>query len=160
MRPTLTWGLALCIITLAACDDETGPSEVTTLVGSWQLESIERDDGTVATIADPASYTATFSAEGDLAVVADCNRCNGGYTVDGTNVQISTLACTRAFCGPDSFFDEYTMALDSATTFSRNGDELRIRYDKLVFHWKDKDGTSPYTTHLYDGGTLVFRASP
>jgi heat shock protein HslJ len=160
MRPTRTWGLAFCIITMAACGDETGPSEVTTLVGSWQLESIERDDGTATTIADPDSYTATFSAEGDLAVVADCNRCNGGYVVDGTNVQISTLACTRAFCGPDSFFDEYTMALDSATTFSRNGDELRIRYDKLVFHLKDKDGTSFYTTHVYDGGTLVFRASP
>ncbi len=131
-------GLGLCCITLAGCggdDDTAGPTEVTTLVGSWQLQSIERDGGNTVTIDDPERYTATFSVDGDLAVRADCNQCNGGYQVDGTSLEISTLACTRAFCGEASFFDEYTQALDSAVSFSRTSNELRIRYDggTLVF---------------------------
>ena len=140
MRSTRNWALALCILTMAACgdDNETAPSAVSFLVGSWELIAIERDDGSVATIDDPASYTATFADDGDLSVRADCNQCNGSYRLEGTMLEISPLACTRAFCGPDSFFDEYTMALTAATTFSRSGDELRIDYD---------------------GGTLVFRAA-
>jgi heat shock protein HslJ len=129
--------LFLSVITLAACgESETvGPTEIMTVVGSWQLQSIEQDGGNVVTIDNPESYTATFSEEGDLGVRADCNQCNGGYQVDGSSLEISTLACTRAFCGEASFFDEYTQALDSAVSFSRVGNELRIRYDggTLVF---------------------------
>ena len=59
---------------------------------------------------------------------ADCNRCSASYSAAGTNLEIGALACTRAYCGDESLFDDYVAALDAATSFERSSASLVIRH--------------------------------
>ncbi len=113
---------------LSSCSNATTPDELSGVQGVWRLLAFELDSGQVVPVPNPDRYTATFSSNGDLHVQADCNVCNGGYETVGNALRIDTLACTRAFCPPPSFFNQYTAALSSAQAFNREGDELLIRY--------------------------------
>jgi len=59
---------------------------------------------------------------------ADCNRCSASYSAAGTNLELAALACTRAYCGDESLFDDYVAALDAATSFERSSASLVIRH--------------------------------
>jgi len=43
-------------------------------------------------------------------------------------LEIGSLACTRAYCGEASLFDDYAAALDGATSFERSSSGLVIRH--------------------------------
>jgi heat shock protein HslJ len=116
------WIVALLLsLGYFACDSATLPDEPSANQGDWELVTL----GSI-TVSDPARYTARFNADDTVIVQADCNACNGGYETNGNSLFISTLACTRAACPPDSLFDEYVAALSSATSYQRSGDRLQI----------------------------------
>lgn len=114
-------------------DTLSAPSEEG-IVGSWELRSIQIAGQPAASV-EAGRYTAEFSADGRLTVRADCNQCSGSYSTSGTTLEIGVLACTRAYCGDESFFDDYSTGLDAATGFQRSGERLAIRYGSgsLVF---------------------------
>jgi heat shock protein HslJ len=120
MKKFFTLG-ALAILSFASCSSGTSPSEIWESQGVWQLQAI----GTTA-IPNPGNYTLQFSEDGRVQVRADCNNCFGGYETNGNAITIGPLGCTRAFCGEDSFFDEYVAALSSASAFVRQSNTLDI----------------------------------
>jgi len=82
----------------------------------------------VTAVTDRGAYTLEFPSDERLSVRADCNRCNGGYSlIDGT-LEIGLLACTLAACPPGSLDGPYLSALGSATTLEQEGQTLRIVY--------------------------------
>lgn len=113
---------------LSSCSDATSPEELSAIQGAWELQAFELDSGPTVPIPNPNRYTATFGIDGRLTARADCNNCSGGYETAGNALRIDTLACTRAFCPPPSFFDEYVAALSSSQAFVRQGGVLLIDY--------------------------------
>ena len=123
--------LTLVIATwiLSSCNDgTTDPSGASAIQGSWELQSIQIGDTVIAVAGEPESYTAEFGADGRLAVRADCNRCASAYSTSGTALDIGVLACTRAYCGPESLEGDYVSALDLATSFERSASSLVVRH--------------------------------
>ncbi len=109
---------------LASCSTATEVSELSSVQGNWELISIGGSQ-----IPIPARYTVAFNADGSFNARNDCNQCSGGYTTDGNAISTGgAVACTRAFCQPPSFFDEYAAALSSMSSFMRSGAQLRIQY--------------------------------
>ena len=109
---------------LASCNTATDVDELSAVQGDWELISIGGSQVPV-----PARYTIVFNADGSFNARNDCNQCSGGYTTDGNAISTGgAIACTRAFCPPPSFFDEYAAALSSMSSFIRSGAQLRIQY--------------------------------
>lgn len=120
---------------LASCSDQAaGPDAFHGIEGSWELQSYQIAGGAQGA-ADPGLYTADFTADSRLNARADCNRCSSSYRAAGTSLEIGALACTRAYCGDESFSDEYVSALDAATSFERSSSTLVIRHPRgsLIF---------------------------
>ncbi len=120
---------------LASCSTATEVDELSDVQGNWELISIGGSQ-----IPMPARYTIVFGADGRFNARADCNQCSGGYTTEGNSISTGgAVGCTRAFCPPPSFFDEYAAALSSMSSFVRSGAQLRIQYagGELVYRVND-----------------------
>jgi heat shock protein HslJ len=126
--------VSVAFVVSACADSLPGPSDPESIVGSWELRSIQLAGQPSASV-EPGRYTADFTADGRLTVQADCNRCSGSYSSSGASLEIGALACTRAYCGDESFFDDYSTGLDRAVAFQRSGTSLAIRFGSgsLVF---------------------------
>jgi heat shock protein HslJ len=122
----LTLGIAALLF--LSCSDSTTAPDSTSIEGSWDLQGFQFAGGPVSTVPASGLYTADFTAEGQVSARADCNRCSASYSAAGTNLQIGALACTRAYCGELSLFDDYVEALDGATSFDRSSVTLVIRF--------------------------------
>lgn len=129
--------VAAAVLVAACGDTETSPSSVDELLGAWQLVAILGQDGTDVRPANPAAYTAEFTPDGALRMNADCNVCNGSYTLAESVLEIGPLACTRAACPPGSLFDSYVAAMSSVRSFERRGSDLDVAY---------AEGTLRFTT--------------
>jgi heat shock protein HslJ len=102
----------------AGCDEPppTAPTAAELVDRTWRLQSLQRSDGTVVSAAAPDRFTLRFADGGRLSVRADCNTCSGGYRLNGAEFLAGPLACTRAFCGPDSLDTEYLRVFDSTAS--------------------------------------------
>lgn len=108
--------LLLAAVFGAACDD--GPMTPTAVRDvTWKLESIEQAGAATITIANPDRFTVRLEADGRVNVGADCNSCNGRYTLDGSSIAFSAMACTRAFCGT-AIDTTYSAALATIRTIT------------------------------------------
>ncbi|HJS72981.1 MAG TPA: META domain-containing protein [Vicinamibacteria bacterium] len=116
-------------LALSCADSPSAPNGQESLLGAWELRSIQLAGEPAASV-DPGLYTADFTTEGRVSARADCNQCSGSYSASGASLDIGVLACTRAYCGDESLFDEYTAGLDGATSFEHSGADadLVIRY--------------------------------
>jgi heat shock protein HslJ len=94
------------------------------LVGAnWQW--VGGRDASTATyqVANPENYTLTFSDDGSVFIVADCNTSRGTYTLDGETLGITLGATTRVACEPGSMSDQFLSQLEQS---SRAGSGLAI----------------------------------
>ena len=82
-------------LALSCSDSPSGPNAPESVLGSWELQSIQIA-GEPVTSVDPGLYTADFTMEGRVSARADCNRCSGSYAASGATLDIGALACTRA----------------------------------------------------------------
>jgi heat shock protein HslJ len=123
-RASLFAASLLALLSLAACDDGvSGPSNIAGQ--QWRLQSLTRPDFSVVTVEEPSRFTLELVDDGRLSVRADCNRCNGGYALEGGSFRVSVLACTRAFCASAPFDTEYVGALQDARSFEVNDGVLK-----------------------------------
>jgi heat shock protein HslJ len=115
--------LSMAALFAAGCDDDLDEAEV---VGyEWTLESVRRADG--STVTPPRGrYTLTLEAGGRASLRSDCNSCGGGYTLAGSTLTFTPLACTRAYCGDTSLDPEYPRLLESARTVDAGGRRLEL----------------------------------
>ena len=109
----------------AGCDENpVSPSQIQHV--TWKLEAIERAGSPAIVIPNPEQYTLRLEDAGRLSVRADCNTCNGRYSLDGSSLSMSVMACTRAFCGLGSFDDNYASALENVRSATVSGNQLTM----------------------------------
>jgi heat shock protein HslJ len=122
--------LVVAACALTSCNGgNTEPSAAAlTILGNWDLRSIQVASDVITVSGDPGRYTAEFGADGRLSVRSDCNRCASGYSTSGMALEVGAMACTRAYCGDESHDDDYVSALAGATAFDRAGSTLVVRH--------------------------------
>lgn len=117
--------LVLLIFGFISCSDgPTSPSDTGITGVTWRLRSIQRPGAPTIEIRDPERFTMRFGEDLRAAVRADCNVCTGRYQLIGSDLQVSSLACTRAFCGVESPDTQFLRALEPSVSVSRTGATL------------------------------------
>jgi heat shock protein HslJ len=109
-----------------SCSGPTSPSEAEIAGITWKLRSIQRSGASPVNIANPDRFTVRFDDDGRVAVRADCNVCTGGYELDGSALQLTPLACTRAFCGVESPDVQFLNGLQPTVSVSTSDGILRL----------------------------------
>nr|WP_249420227.1 META domain-containing protein [Rhabdothermincola salaria] len=73
-----------------------------------------------------------FAADGTVSGNGGCNSFSGSFTTDGDTIAISDIATTMMACEPDvaTLEQQYTAALETATTFELAGTTLTLRDDE------------------------------
>jgi heat shock protein HslJ len=124
----------LAVAVALGCDES--PVAPTPVQGiTWKLELIERTGSPTITIANPEAFTLVFEADGRLNVRADCNSCNGRYTLSGGALTTTPMACTRAFCGT-ALDTAYAAALGEVQRVEVNGAQLFLRGSGLTLRFR------------------------
>lgn len=108
------------------------PQKQTPLTGTlWQVVSVNNGQQAVTGVISGTLLTATFQEDGTIFGSGGCNNYSGGYTVEGDAIQIGPLAMTMMFCPePEGVMEQemaFSAALESAATFSIQGDMLELR---------------------------------
>jgi heat shock protein HslJ len=124
-------------LTLASCNTATQPSSLYDVQGDWQLQSFELAGGNTTKVPNPGKYTIRFDENDAIHLRADCNRCNGQYEKkNGTELNISLLACTLAYCGPDSLDSQYLRGLGATSSFQREAEELLLIFSDGIMRFR------------------------
>jgi len=92
----------------------------------------------------PERYTLQFSADGNLAIQADCNRGRAGFTVAAAGrISISPVAKTMMLCPEGSLDGKFVQALERVRTyFEKDGDfflEIPLDSGTLRFRRESAD---------------------
>lgn len=108
------------------------PQKQTPLTGTlWQAITVNNGQEAVTGVISGTLLTATFQEDGTVFGSGGCNNFTGGYAVDGDAIQIGPLAMTMMFCAePEGVMEQemaFGAALESAATFSIQGDMLELR---------------------------------
>ena len=110
----------------------TFTADVQDLSGTeWNVTMFNNGREAVVGVIEGTEITTLFGADGELSGSAGCNQYIGGYTVDGNAIQIDQLGSTMRFCAePEGVMEQeqaFLAALQSAATFSIEGDKLEMR---------------------------------
>jgi heat shock protein HslJ len=82
----------------------------------WEWQQFEGGDGSLVVPDNPSAYTIQFFEDGSVQVDSDCNAGSGSYTTENGSLSM-TIAFTEAYCGDDSFDQEFTRYLSEAVSF-------------------------------------------
>jgi heat shock protein HslJ len=122
---------ALAVMTSVACD--RSPAVEETPIGvEWRLEAITAASPRLTVPAADARYTLRLDADGRIAVRSDCNSCGGGYTLAPGTLEVTPLACTRAYCGDTSLDPRYPQYLSGARSWETIDGRLIITADEAT----------------------------
>jgi heat shock protein HslJ len=123
---------------LAALDELSAQLDAAQLSSTtWQWMLLVGGSQQQMTIENPEDYTVTFSEDGAMAIVADCNQANASYTEDAGSLTIEVGPMTMAACPPGSHSDQFVELLGSAAGYF-------VRSGTLYIELVD------------DGGTMLF----
>ncbi len=96
----------------------------------WQWTSLEEPAPAPGIgVGDPSLYDIVFRADGTYSAKADCNRLNGTYTMNGSQLAINPGITTLAACEPESMSDQYLSFLWSVTGVGQNEGLLVLLLD-------------------------------
>jgi heat shock protein HslJ len=130
------WPLVLLILALGACDESpVSPSEIVDI--TWKLESITRVGSAIVSVPNPDQFTIRFESNNRVSVRADCNTCSGGYTLDGSSISISQLACTLIACPTPGLDALYTSALENVRTVAAADDRLVMTGSEFTLRFRN-----------------------
>lgn len=94
----------------------------------WRLLQIRYPDNTAIEPEDPSKYALVLSADGTATVLADCNRGMGTFLMAGNALIMRKMAYTHMICPDNSLFDQYTSALQEASSCSLRDGRLSIYF--------------------------------
>lgn len=97
---------------------------------SWFWKS-SNDSESEITVDDPKKYQISFSIDGGLLLVSDCNRGGGKYDVKDNKLKISSTFLTLMSCGENSLGSRFAQQLEGDKTF-------RVEHGNLIV--EDADG--------------------
>lgn len=107
---------------------EKGPAAGSAITDTeWKL-TVVAAEGRERAIEKPELFTLRLSADGKASVRADCNRGGGPYARAGRNLTVTIQALTRAYCGPESFSDEYLRLLGQIESYRVEGNSLLLQF--------------------------------
>lgn len=122
--------LSLILLGSSACTTPPQPDTPTAsaLTGTvWELQQIQKNDGTLLTANPPQNYTAEFAEDGQVFVRADCNNSIGQFTQQGdARLSVVMGSTTLAACPPGSISSDFLSALNNANNYFFQGDDLFI----------------------------------
>jgi len=105
------------------------------LAGTWRLLSIQAAGSAMTPTPAGADYTLTLG-DGRLSTRADCNLCNGSFSLAGDRLTAGPLlACTRAACRTMEFENAYTSILSGEGTVAVSGSTLKVSSDRGVLQF-------------------------
>lgn len=98
------------------------------LVGpTWALVRIRSMDDRVYVPSQRDAFTLRFTADGRVAVRADCNRGHGSWTSGGRHsLQLGPLATTRAYCGDESLDARFLRDLAHVRSVVFEGERMHL----------------------------------
>ena len=110
---------AVLVTMIAAMSIAAAQTTHSKLAGtSWQLVRIQSMDGKVATPKDRSKYTMEFGVDGNLSMQIDCNRGRATWKATEPNqLEIGTLAATRAMCPPGSLHDRVVKDIEYVRSY-------------------------------------------
>jgi heat shock protein HslJ len=119
----------------SGCDDgnPVAPSDV--VAQTWELVSLQRD-GSDVVVPDPAKYTLRLEEDGRVGVKSDCNSCGGSYSLSGSDLEFSAIACTKVACQTPTLDPDYALALEGPKTVSLSDSELIIRGNGVTLRFR------------------------
>jgi len=91
----------------------------------WQWAGTQMGDGTEIVSAAPERFYLSFSPDGPVVGMVDCNRARGAYTTDGPQISIM-LATTMMYCGDDSQDAVYLQDLAQVSSFVIRDGQLAL----------------------------------
>jgi heat shock protein HslJ len=91
-----------------------------------RLPAAHLNGSDLISVVEPLRYTLRLQEGGHVAVKSDCNSGGGSYTLSGSSLTLSQVACTKVFCCDRSLDQPYSRALEGETTVSVNGSEMTI----------------------------------
>ncbi len=100
----------------------------------WQWTSLEEPPPAPGVgVGEPAQYDLVFRVDGTYSAKADCNRLNGTYVMNGSQLTINPGITSLASCEPESRYDQYLSLLWRVTGVGQQEGMLVLLLD---------DGTS------------------
>lgn len=106
------------------------------LLGSWQLLSLTETGQPTVSVPPSEVFMATFGDDRRVSLVADCNRCTGGYTAKSNTLTVGPMACTRAYCQSAPLDTTFAGLVSGATTWTSSGTGLELRCDAGVLRFQ------------------------
>ena len=91
----------------------------------WQWSETQMSNDTLITPNSPGTFQLSFSEDGSVAGMIDCNHAFGSYTTDGNQITMM-LATTRIYCGDDSQDEAYALDLSQVTSFVIRDGQLAL----------------------------------
>lgn len=130
--------LGPALLSMIACGGGTNPaansvpaaghtSVPAALAGTWSLESLARPGQPAVRPADGDRFTAVFEANGRLPLRADCNSCTSSFVAGASSLDVSPMACTRAYCASAPLDTDFAMLVSGAKTWSVDAGKLTLR---------------------------------
>jgi heat shock protein HslJ len=96
----------------------------------WQWTSLEEPPPAPGVgVGDPSLYDIVFRADGTYSAKADCNRLNGSYTLNGSQLTINPGISTLVACDPESRSDQYASLLWRVTGVAQKEGMLVLLVD-------------------------------
>ena len=92
-------------------------------IGAWQWESLISSAEKVA-VDQPERYKLQLQTGGKAQVLADCNRGQASYAIDGRSFNIKVTGVARAACPAGSLSGRYLKALETAVGQRVRGENL------------------------------------
>ncbi len=97
----------------------------------WQWTSLEEPPPAPGVgVGDPAQYDIVFRADGTYSAKADCNRLNGTYALNGSQLTINPGISTLVACEPESRSDQYASLLWQVTGVAQKEGMLVLLVDE------------------------------
>jgi len=128
---------------------QSSPATASLTDGAWLWVRTDYSDGSTIEASDPSKYTITLLPSGRVAIQADCNSGDAGYSLQGSRLTIQPAAMTLVACEPGSQDTVFVRDLMQVATYVFDGEQLvlnmRLDSGNMVF--------SPMPAASLTGGT-------
>jgi heat shock protein HslJ len=116
----------------------TGSNKDRLTSGVWKWQQSADNSGKTWASPIPANYTVQFAPVGAVAVQIDCNKSNGTYQADESNLTITLGPTTMMACPPPTLDTVFSQQLSEVSSYFFDGPDL-------IMVWKMDAGSMKFS---------------
>lgn len=144
-RHLVLWAVLILTLSMSACAPEAGGTKEPLAGTRWRL-TFYGSAGAETTVIEGTELTLDFEADNEVTGSAGCNDFAAQYVTTDASIVFSQIVSTEIFCSEGGVMDQeeaYLEALETAGTFERTEDELRIWYGdgQRILNFVSADGS-------------------